>query len=182
MSPRFQSIDPVADVLTLTTFTVYSPAVIRYRHVCKWRCFSVYTVIISGNSNPVMWIQLRSILRKYLETACFYKTSWLIYQYCQITWLTHFNELTETWKGVQKRYAFASRTLLYLFSLGKTSEDKLSIKRDKPERRKEEKSPTASLHELPQEDVGFESYNLLLLKIYQITKKKNKFKRRPDLI
>lgn len=35
---------------------------------------------------------------------------------------------------------------------------------------------------MPQEDVGFESYNLLLLKIYQVAKKKNKLKRRPDFI
>lgn len=154
----------------------------RYMHIWKWSCFSLYNAIISGNATPVMWIQLRSILGKYLESACFFYNSLFINQYCQITWVTYFNELTETWKGVQKLYAFASRTLLYLFSLGETSEDKLSIKRDWSERRKEEKSPIASLHEMPQEDVGFESYNLLLLKIYQVAKKKNKLKRRPDFI
>lgn len=67
-------------------------------------------------------------------------------------------ELTKTWKGVPKLYAFASRTLLFLFSLGKISGDKLGTERDRRKRRKEVKSPIAALQELPQFVLGFASF------------------------
>lgn len=56
---------------------------------------------------------------------------WKCYQIKHWDKVLFYNCLTETCNEVQKLYAFASRTLLFLFSLGKTSEDRLSTKIDR---------------------------------------------------
>ena len=58
-------------------------------------------------------------------------SGWKCYQIKHWDKVLFYNCLTETCNEVQKLYAFASRTLLFLFSLGKTSEDRLSTKIDR---------------------------------------------------
>ena len=86
-----------------------------------------------SNTFPVLHVHVFLFLQDVLN--CFHSVPQILVWNCHQVWhwdkVLFYNCLTETCKEVQKLYAFASRTLLFLFSLGKTSEDRLSTKIDR---------------------------------------------------
>ena len=92
-----------------------------------------HTRHIKSNTFPLLHVHVFSFLKEVLN--CFNSvlqiTVWNYYQIKRWDKVLFYNCLIETCNEVQKLYAFASRTLLLLFSLGKTSEDRLSSKIDR---------------------------------------------------